>query len=116
MLLNRYFLSFTGAHEPLGSRNFARNNINFDNFQFFSVTDSERRIIEHYFHLGYKYDIIICLLKNEHGIQMDLRTLKRRLKFYNLNKRKDTVSEDHIRNIVRNEMQGPGCLAGYVDT
>lgn len=43
---------------------------------------------------------------------MDLRTLKRRLKSYNLTRRQ-TVPEDLVREIIWNEMQGPGCLAGY---
>ena len=30
----------------------------------------ERRVIEYYFHLGYKYELITELLKNEHGIEM----------------------------------------------
>ena len=41
--------------------------------------DSEQRIIEHYFHLGYKYEIITHLLRDKHGLEMNVRTLKRRL-------------------------------------
>ena len=41
--------------------------------------DPEREIIEHYFHLGYKYDVIINFLRSKHDICMNVRTLKRRL-------------------------------------
>ena len=49
---------------------------------FFCCVDNEQKIIEQYFHLGYKYEVIIQLLKNEHDIDMNLRTLKRRLENY----------------------------------
>ena len=40
--------------------------------------DPEREIIERYFHLGYKYDVIINFLRSKHDICMNVRTLKRR--------------------------------------
>ncbi len=77
--------------------------------------DVEREVIEHYFHLGYKYELITQLLKNQHGIEMSVRTLKRRLCDYQLFRRKENENfyEEHVRNIIRQEMQGPGSLAGY---
>ncbi len=81
-----------------------------------SLVDNEEEIIERYFHLGYKYEVITDLLKNEHGLNMSVRMLKRRLKLHNLTRRNEDVRicEEQIRNLIRQEMQGPaGCLAGY---
>ena len=77
--------------------------------------DVEREVIEHYFHLGYKYKLITQLLKNIHGIEMSLRTLKRRLYDYQLFRRKENENfdEERVRNIIRQEIQGAGSLAGY---
>ena len=65
------------------------------------------------FHLGYDYKTITNMLQVYHGITMSVRTLKRRLQSYILVKRKNSVSEALIRNVIRREMQGPGQLAGY---
>ena len=77
--------------------------------------DVEREVIEHYFHLGYKYDLITQLLKNRHGIEISIRTLKRRLNSYQLFRRKENENfdEEHVRNIISQEIQGAGSLAGY---
>ena len=56
------------------------------NFAYHYYLDKERNIIENYFYLGYKYDLILFLLKNEHGIEMTVRTLKRCLKSYRLSR------------------------------
>ena len=53
------------------------------------------------------------MLQVYHGITMSVRTLKRRLQSYILVKRKNSVNEALIRNVIRREMQGPGQLAGY---
>ncbi|CAH3019573.1 unnamed protein product, partial [Porites evermanni] len=61
--------------------------------------DPEREIIERYFHLGYKYNVIINFLRSKHDICMNVRTLKRRLVKYKLS---------------RNETwRRSGCLSGY---
>ena len=81
--------------------------------------DNEQKVIESYFNHGYKYDHIVSLLKSEHGIEMPVRTLKRRLKSYNLSRRVDleedgNFNQEYIRNLIWREMQGAaGCLAGY---
>lgn len=79
----------------------------------FFFIDPEREIIEEYFHLGYKYDAIVNLMKNRHNISMNLRTLKRRLAKYNLSKKNNETDEEELKNIIREEMQGSGCLSGY---
>jgi hypothetical protein len=84
-------------------------------FSFY--VENEHKIIEQYFHLGYKYEHIILLLKSEHGLNMNVRTLKRRLKSYNLSRRNlddANICEEQIRNLTRQEMQSAaGNLAGY---
>ena len=67
-------------------------------------TENEREIIENYFHAGYKYDLIVCLLMKKHGIEMTVRTLKRRLKSYHLSRRNENISEDNVRTLLRQEM------------
>ena len=83
---------------------------------FIKYLDNERRIIGNYFHLGFKYDLITHLLKNEHGIEMTVRTRKRRLKSYQLSRRSENTHfcEEHVRNLISQEMQvAAGSLAGY---
>ena len=86
---------------------------------FIYPIDNEKKVIESYFNHGYKYDHIVSLLKSEHGIEMSVRTLKRRLKSYNLSRRVDleedgNFNQEYIRNLIWQEMQGAaGCLAGY---
>ena len=46
---------------------------------------------------------------------MTVRTLKRRLNDYQLSRRKENqnFNEEHVRNVINQEMQGAGSLAGY---
>ncbi|CAH3019489.1 unnamed protein product [Porites evermanni] len=75
--------------------------------------DPEREIIERYFHLGYKYNVIINFLRSKHDICMNVRTLKRRLVKYKLSRNETWRSEEEVKNIIKEEMQGSGCLSGY---
>ena len=48
---------------------------------------------------------IVSVLKSEHGIEMSVRTLKRRLKSYNLSRRVDleedgNFNQEYIRNLI----------------
>jgi hypothetical protein len=79
----------------------------------FFIADSEREIIENYFHLGYKYDIIVQLLKDRHNIVMNVRTLKRKLALLKLKRRGNQIIEQDIRNIIKDEIKDAGCLSGY---
>lgn len=72
-------------------------------------------VITHYFHRGYPYDAIVGLLEKREGLQMCVRTLKRRLRSLGL-KRKgnaEVMDDSEIRTIIREEMRGPGSLSGY---
>ena len=44
-------------------------------------------LVEHYFHLGYDYGLILCFLHFLHGISISLRQLKRILKRLGLRRR-----------------------------
>ena len=85
----------------------------FSLYYFHFIPDNEQKIIEQHFHCGYKYNLITCLLKNEQGINISVRSLKRRLRSYNLSKRVKHICEDQVRDLIRGEMEGAGCLAGY---
>ena len=50
-------------------------------------SDSERELIEYYFNRGLTYRHITLMLGKHHGININERTLKRRLKDYGLRKR-----------------------------
>ncbi len=106
------FIAFGDTFLPILNRYFL-----FVIFQLFFlsyfVLDTEQEIIQKYFHRGYDYRLITCLLKNEHSINISVRTLKRRLKACNLSKRREHICEEQVRDIIRGEMRGAGCLAGY---
>ena len=48
-----------------------------------------------------------------HGINVSVRTLKRRLKSYGLCKRRIQVWENEVRNIIESEIRGPSSMRGY---
>jgi hypothetical protein len=77
---------------------------------------AEREIITHYFHLGYPNEVIREFLSNYHGITMSLRTLKRRLRDFNL-RRNGNMNEDvqeRIREVIESEISsGSGASLGY---
>ena len=83
-----------------------------DQSTFPSFAD-EKEAITHYFRRGYKYETIILFLSEYHGISLSLRTLKRRLKEYKLDKRSHSTSEDTVCQIIQDEIQGPSSSLGY---
>ena len=44
---------------------------------------------------------------------MSLSTLKHRLQSFNLARGRNAIDVDMIREAIRKEMDGPGCLFGY---
>ena len=72
-------------------------------------------VIKRYFHRGYPYDAIVGLLKKREGLQMCVRTLKRRLRCLGLKRKGNAkiMDDSEIRNVIREEMEGPGSLSGY---
>ena len=71
------------------------------------------KLLEEYFHRGYPYQVIVDLLEKLHGVQMHVRTLKRRLKALGLRRKETDYDEDLLRDLIKQEMQGAGSLAGY---
>ena len=63
--------------------------------------DDERNYIEYYFHLGYKYEDIVNLLSTYHGISMSVRTLKRKLLKYGLQKKNVNIDEQELQSIIK---------------
>ena len=77
---------------------------------------AEREIITQYFHLGYSNSIIKDFLSNYHGIEMSLRTLKRRLQDFGLRRNSNVNENDElrIREVIENEISnGSGASLGY---
>ena len=77
---------------------------------------SERQLTEYYFNRGPTYRCITLMFGTHHGIDMNERTLKRRLKDYGL-KRLDAVNDDlvqRVRDLILLEIcTGPDSLSGY---
>ena len=69
--------------------------------------------IEHYFKRGFRYETIVHFLAEYHGISMNVRTLKKRLRQYGLRRRNHVHSEHTVREIIRREIEGPSSLLGY---
>ncbi len=75
-----------------------------------------RALIESYFLKGFQYDVILDFLQKEHGVKLSLRTLKRRLQEYGMQKRSKHADDDSnsnlLKEIIREEMRGSGELRG----
>ena len=67
----------------------------------------QRSAIRHYFERGFHYETIVHFLAKYHGISMYVRTLKRRLSEYGLQRRKQDHSEHAVREIIKREIEGP---------
>ena len=69
---------------------------------------NEKELIEQYFQHGYKNKVIVDILRSQHGIFMSLSTLKRRLQDYGLKRRGVDINENRLRELIQNEISGPG--------
>ena len=69
--------------------------------------------IEEYFYRGYKYLDIVSLLAKHHGVQIHLRTLKRKLKELGLKRRETDFNKEIVRMCIEKEMEDAGSLVGY---
>ena len=70
------------------------------------------KLISDYFHRGYPYGAIVGLLSAA-GVQISVRTLKRRLRSLGLKRKRQIVDEQHLRDVIRDEIEGAGQLSGY---
>lgn len=74
---------------------------------------NEQTIVTFYFSRGFEYKSIIHMLSKRHGIKMSERTLKNRLKEFGLRRKLALYDEAEVRRQIEQEMEGPGCMAGY---
>ena len=58
-------------------------------------------LIESYFHGGYRYEAIFGLLSKFHGINIHVRTLKRKLQEMDLKRRYNSFDIDRVRETTR---------------
>ena len=77
------------------------------------ATASVNELIKGYFHHGYPYQALVGLLEKHDGVRMHVRTLKRKLRDLGLKRKVCNHDEDTVRELVKQEMQGAGSLAGY---
>lgn len=68
--------------------------------------------ISYYFSVGCSYNSITIVLYLYHGVSFSMLTLKRRLRHYSLRRKQIAFSENIIRDIIEQEMQGPGSIKG----
>ena len=61
---------------------------------------------------GYEYQVSLDFLSLHRGT-ISLSTLKRRLRDYQLKRQQRVVDEQELRDIVQQEISGPGVLLGY---
>lgn len=77
------------------------------------MAEDERILLESLFYKGYEYQEILQILRTQHGIELSLSTLKRKLKDYNLSRNKVEFDRIELREIIVQIMYGPGCFHGY---
>ena len=76
-------------------------------------TGDEKDITTYYFSRGYEYNAIVHFLAKFHDITMSIRTLKNRLRQYQLRRRTPTYDLNLVREAILRELSGPGCSSGY---
>ena len=70
--------------------------------------------IRSYWFIGYKYASIVTFLSLYHSIHITVRQLKYLINIkYNLRRRNNKSAAHKILQVVRYELNGPGCLMGY---
>ena len=75
--------------------------------------EDEEGLIRYYFFKGFEYKEIRLFLFKNHGIEMSLSTLKRRIKQYGLRRQRPDYDIDDVRESIQSIINGPGCLQGY---
>ena len=74
---------------------------------------AENELIQFYFLKGFEYNEILLFMSKYHGIEMSLRTLKRRLRSFALKRRNAVIDHQECRRAVTELVNGPGNLRGY---
>ena len=70
-----------------------------------SSSGDEGLAIEHFFKRGFRYKKIVNFLAQYHGISMNVRTLKRRLRQYGFRRRNHVHSEHTVWEIIKREIE-----------
>ena len=70
-------------------------------------------VIEYLFYQGYQHEEIKGLLASEYGIEMSIRTLKRRLKDMNLSRKDVEYDAQEVRQGIQALLDGPNSCVGY---
>ena len=76
------------------------------------INHCEEELIKKYFRDGYPYNTIIAFLEERHGIDISLRTLKRRLSKFNL-KKNQNINNSALKVIIAREIEGSASNVGY---
>ena len=72
--------------------------------------------IRFYFAEGFQYKAILELLRKYHGIEISMRTLKKRLKALGLKRKSLEFDEGEVRRRIEEDLDGPASLDGYRNT
>ena len=74
---------------------------------------NEKDVITYYFKQNFTYKVIVMFLRVYHDINVSVRTLKRRLSDYGLKRRGNVVTDDTLKHLIEQEIQGPSSMKGY---
>ena len=74
---------------------------------------SEEQAIRYYFKFSYSHNNITIFLNLYHGINIGIRTYKRRLRHYSLRRKQIAFNKIIVRGIIEREIQGLGSMKGY---
>ena len=82
---------------------------------YFSLPAHAERddIIDHFFHLGLGYSVILMCLFLLHGICLSIRQLKRILRCRGLGRRANRTDPRQVCETIEEELRGSGSTIGY---
>lgn len=87
-----------------------------DNFPDLGEEDDqvdEEDIVRYYFFKGFTYEEIRMFLQKNHGLEISITTLKRRIKAYGLRRREPDYDVNEIRAAIEDIVDGYGSTQGY---
>lgn len=74
---------------------------------------NEEEVVRYYFFRGFTYEEIRKFLQINHGHEISITTLKRRIKAYGLRRRMPDYDVGQIRAAIENILDGYGSIQGY---
>ena len=72
-----------------------------------------KSLLTSYFNRGFTYKEIQLFLEKNHDRCISIATLKRRMKDFGLKRRNTDYDEMEVREHIRKQLDGPGCMVGY---